>query len=616
MNFSFLTEDKKMTLRINTNIAALNAHENMIKNDKALSASLEKLSSGLRINKAADDAAGMAIADSLRSQGLGLGQAIRNANDGISMVQTADGALQESINIVNSIKTKSIQAAQDGQTTDSRKAIQSDITKLMNELNNIAKTTSFNGQKLLSGNFTNKKFQVGAYSGETLNISIGSTESTKIGHISTSNLTFADKGTAALSIYSSLQNKTYNLNTIQVAYDNNSEHSLGAVADAINKLSDVLGITAAANVSSTTTNSVAAGTTDATFAINGVNIGSVAVQSNDANGALVAAINQKTSEHGVFASVDSQGKLTLTSNDNRAISVTQGTNTTAVLGATTSMSTLGTIALTQNGTSEIVINNRAGGTAVALTDNLLETSGVVNTTASSTMASGSTIVTKSTIGAGSILATGSALVATSGAVYTTGSSTLGSGTKLTTASIINSGTTLTASAKASGVVAGTGTLGSGSTIATVSTIGAGTTIHTTTTVGVKVDTSSTTGSSTLAKSSILNSGSTLAVGTTFLQSDIASSGVSGGSIVASGLYYRVTAATVTATSGTQTLTNGSATLASGSILKINSQVATDSSVGANIQTSGALTTNADMTLKTGTSLATASVLAKNTVITG
>ena len=172
-----------MTLRINTNVAALNAHNNMLRNDKGLSDSLEKLGSGLRINKAADDSSGMAIADSLRSQGLGLGQAIRNANDGISMVQTADGALQESINIVNTVKTKAIQAAQDGQTTDSRKAIQADVDKSLEELDVIARSTSFNGQKLLSGAFTDKSFQVGAYSQETLGISISSAESNKIGHV-------------------------------------------------------------------------------------------------------------------------------------------------------------------------------------------------------------------------------------------------------------------------------------------------------------------------------------------------------------------------------------------------------------------------------------------------
>ncbi len=107
------------------------------------------MSSGLRINKAADDASGMAIADSLRSQAQGLGQAITNANDGIAVVQTADGALDEYINIINTVRTKSIQAASDGQNTDSRVAIQSDITKLLEEAENIAKTTSFNGQKFL-----------------------------------------------------------------------------------------------------------------------------------------------------------------------------------------------------------------------------------------------------------------------------------------------------------------------------------------------------------------------------------------------------------------------------------------------------------------------------------
>jgi flagellin len=220
-----------MALRINTNIAALAAHKSMIKNDSSLSASLERLSTGLRINKAADDASGMAIADSLRSQGLGLGQAIRNANDGISMVQTADAALDESINIVNTIKTKTIQAAQDGQTSESRKSIQADITKLMAELDMIAKTTSFNGQKLLSGNFTNKAFQVGASSGETVTISIDSAESTKIGHLSSTSLSFNGEGVTALNLYSNMQNQTYSLASTELRYDNNREHSASVVAD-------------------------------------------------------------------------------------------------------------------------------------------------------------------------------------------------------------------------------------------------------------------------------------------------------------------------------------------------------------------------------------------------
>ena len=299
-----------MALRINTNVAALNAHKNMIKNDNALSASLGRLSSGLRINKAADDASGMSIADSLRSQSMGLGQAIKNANDGINIVQTADAALEESINIINTIKTKAIQAAQDGQTTETRAAIQSDIDKLMEEMDMIARSTSFNNQKLLSGNFTDKKFQVGAYSGETVNISIGSTESTQIGHVTSSTLSLADDapGKVALAIYSNLQNKNFELEATEVGFTNSRDNSMAAVADSINKLSDVLGISATAEVKSSTSSTIGTGSLS-DFSINGVTMNGVNVQANDADGSLVKAINNKTSQHGVLATVDSNGKI-------------------------------------------------------------------------------------------------------------------------------------------------------------------------------------------------------------------------------------------------------------------------------------------------------------------
>ncbi|MFA6145154.1 MAG: flagellin B, partial [Sulfuricurvum sp.] len=169
-----------MGFRINTNMAALNAHTNALVNNRNIDSSLSKLSSGLRINSAADDASGLAIADSLRSQSSSLGQAISNANDGISIVQIADKAMDEQTKILDTIKTKATQAAQDGQTSNSRKALQADITKLMGELDNIAGTTSFNGQQLLSGQFTNKSFQVGAYSNQTVGLSIGATSSDKI----------------------------------------------------------------------------------------------------------------------------------------------------------------------------------------------------------------------------------------------------------------------------------------------------------------------------------------------------------------------------------------------------------------------------------------------------
>nr|WP_324171542.1 flagellin [Sulfurimonas sp.] len=188
-----------MGFRINTNIAAMNAHRNSSMTNLGLDKSLNSLSSGLRINKAADDASGMAIADSLRQQAQGLGQAIVNANDGIGVTQTADGALDEYINISNTIRTKAIQAASDGQTLATRKAIQSDISRLMEEAQNIAATTSFNGQSLLNGAFTNKAFHIGAYAGETVKISIDDAQTAKVAKFS------MDESTVRIDLKSATQ---------------------------------------------------------------------------------------------------------------------------------------------------------------------------------------------------------------------------------------------------------------------------------------------------------------------------------------------------------------------------------------------------------------------------
>ncbi|HIP20698.1 MAG TPA: flagellin [Sulfurimonas sp.] len=201
-----------MGFRINTNVAALNAHNAATLNNRNLDSSLAKLSSGLRINTAADDASGMAIADSLRSQANSLGQAVANANDAIGLIQTADKAMDEQIKILDTIKTKAIQAASDGQTTSSREAIQKDVNRLLEQLDNIAKTTSFNGQVLLSGKFSNKEFQVGAYSNQTIKTSISNTQSIATGNMATRNdivalgnvtsMTSAAQGATVISVAS------------------------------------------------------------------------------------------------------------------------------------------------------------------------------------------------------------------------------------------------------------------------------------------------------------------------------------------------------------------------------------------------------------------------------
>ncbi len=396
-----------MALRINTNVAALNAHQNMTKTDNMLSKSLNRLSSGLRINKAADDASGMTIADSLRSQYLGIGQAIRNANDGISMVQTADGALQESINIINTIKTKAIQAASDGQTTKTRTAIQNDIDKLMEELDAIARNTSFNGHKLLSGGFTNKRIQIGAYANETASISIASTESTKMGHITSSNLSLVgDGGEVQLTITSALTGDKLNLNTVDIQSNNMTENGMGALAIEINRYTATTGISAKAVVESTTQAAIAAGSTGSDFAINGITIGAVSVQANDANAALVTAINAKTAEHGVTASMNEDGSLTLTSSDGRAIAVT-GAISTVFSTTATQMSTIGYIQLIQSGVSEFEINGIGAGAAGA--DINVKDGTSYSTVQDSIVAAGSTLIAGSKLAAGTVVG-GNALV--------------------------------------------------------------------------------------------------------------------------------------------------------------------------------------------------------------
>jgi len=171
-----------MGFRINTNVGAMNAHMNSVKNNVGLDKSLTALSSGLRINKAADDAAGLSIANKLSAQAEGLGQAIRNSNDGIAMIQTADGALEEYGNILKRVRTLATQAANDTQSSASRAAISSEIQSLMAEASDIASTTSFNGIKLLDGSggdgtgkFT---FHTGAYATHTQTVDIGSANTT------------------------------------------------------------------------------------------------------------------------------------------------------------------------------------------------------------------------------------------------------------------------------------------------------------------------------------------------------------------------------------------------------------------------------------------------------
>jgi flagellin len=170
-----------MALSINTNVPSLTAQRNLSKSQGTLNTSLQRLSSGLRVNSAKDDAAGLAISDRMTSQIRGLNQAARNANDGISLAQTAEGALQESTNLLQRMRELAIQSANDTNSASDRQSLQDEVMQIQAEINRIAETTSFNGRNLLDGSFGVAKFHVGAEANQTINVTTGDARGTSLG---------------------------------------------------------------------------------------------------------------------------------------------------------------------------------------------------------------------------------------------------------------------------------------------------------------------------------------------------------------------------------------------------------------------------------------------------
>ncbi|OEW27479.1 flagellin, partial [Campylobacter jejuni] len=237
------------------------------------------------------------------------------------ILQTADKAMDEQLKILDTIKTKATQAAQDGQSLKTRTMLQADINRLMEELDNIANTTSFNGKQLLSGNFTNQEFQIGASSNQTIKASIGPTQSSKIG------VTRFETGSQSVSSgVVGLTIKNYNgiedFKFDNVVISTSVGTGLGALAEEINKSSDKTGVRATYDVKTVGAYAIKEGTTSQDFAINGVVIGKVDYKDGDGNGSLISAINAVKDTTGVQASKDENGKLVLTSADGRGIKIT------------------------------------------------------------------------------------------------------------------------------------------------------------------------------------------------------------------------------------------------------------------------------------------------------
>ncbi|MBF0283708.1 MAG: flagellin FliC [Magnetococcales bacterium] len=170
-----------MALYINTNVAAINAQRNLNKVTTSLGKTFNRLASGLRINSAADDAAGLSISNRMTAQIRGLNQSARNANDAISLVQVAEGAMEETSNALQRIRELSVQASNDTLTTSDRSSLQKEVDQLLSEIDRIANNTRFNNIDLLTGDFSNKEFHVGAQSGQVINFSIRSARISSLG---------------------------------------------------------------------------------------------------------------------------------------------------------------------------------------------------------------------------------------------------------------------------------------------------------------------------------------------------------------------------------------------------------------------------------------------------
>lgn len=329
---------------INTNIASLNAQRNLNTSQSSLNTSLQRLSTGLRINSAKDDAAGLAISQRMTAQINGLNQASRNSNDGISLAQTAEGALSSSGSILQRVRELSVQSANATNSASDRKAIQSEVGQLLSELDRISTTTEFNGQKLLDGSFGSATFQVGANANQTITATTGNFRTTTYGaQLAASENVIAATAATDLSgtvVIDGLQSKTVTLGASDTA---------ATAAAAINAVADATGVTASArNVSEF---KIAAGGTFS-LSVKGDNTTTAANITFSASASTPAGLaeavksfNDAASQTGITAKLNTAGDGIILTNESGAnISITNGAVSTQgiTLSAQNAASTLST----------------------------------------------------------------------------------------------------------------------------------------------------------------------------------------------------------------------------------------------------------------------------------
>ncbi|GGB50183.1 flagellin [Shewanella inventionis] len=376
-----------MAISVNTNVTSMKAQGNLNSANSGLQTSMERLSSGLRINSAKDDAAGLQISNRMTSQINGIGVAMRNANDGISIAQTAEGAMEQSTSILQRMRDLSLQSANGSNSSEDRAAMQKEVNSLQAELTRIAETTSFGGQNLLDGSYGTQAFQVGSKANETINVSLKSVASTNIG---------AYQSNAAGSIYGgalvaaaagsngsaggtlAITKGTTSTNVVTAANDTATE-----VASKINKAGT--GVTATAETKVTANLTAAFDTSLVMNVDDGTSTSSLDLTGISSNDDLAKAINNVSGETGVSASIDS-GVLTITSSKGADINFTSlASNTTGAL-ALENISGDGTASATTNVTAAGVVATASGAISLSSSDSYTLSGGI--TAEISTEASG------------------------------------------------------------------------------------------------------------------------------------------------------------------------------------------------------------------------------------
>lgn len=301
-----------MALTVNTNIPSLNTQRNLQNASSSLATSMQRLSTGSRINSAKDDAAGLQISNRLTNQINGLNQATRNANDGISLSQTAEGAMQQSTNILQRIRDLAVQSANGSNSDADRSALQKEVTAQQNELTRIAQTTTFGGRKLLDGSFGTTSFQIGANAYETIDVTLKDTSATALG----SNQVGSGASTTAGSVAGGSGSALTSSGSITLVGGGKSTAVTYASGDSAKTIAgnmngQIPGLTASARTVLTVTDTISSGAANMTMNVGGNSLNLVGVASTKD---MADQINANAAKLGVTANYDTQSKkLTITS---------------------------------------------------------------------------------------------------------------------------------------------------------------------------------------------------------------------------------------------------------------------------------------------------------------